>query len=148
MAKEGFLKRYRTFIVYNIYGFTATILETVLYWLLFSILGLHNIPATLIATFITITYAFFTNKIMVYRSRDWRVGTLLKEMGEFYGFRAITAIFNVGFMYMTVDVLAWYPVAMKAIAALIVGLMNYILGKKVVFKNRRPYLEMEKEHQL
>lgn len=38
------------------------------------------------------------------------------------------------FMFITVDVLALFPVLMKLIAALLVGLMNYLAGKFLIFK--------------
>lgn len=139
MSKHEFWKKYGTFILYNLYGFSATLLETFLYWLFYRELGVHNVPATIISTFITITYAFFTNKIFVYKSKDWRLSALTKEIGEFYGFRIITAFFNVGYMYVTVSLLKWAPVPMKMISALIVGWMNYVLGKKVVFKKRHRF---------
>ena len=137
MTKKTFWKKYGTFILYNIFGLSATALETFVYWLLFSKAEIGNVVSTIIASFITITYAFFTNKILVYKSRDWRVKTLVTEACEFYGFRIITAMFNVGYMYVTVSLLKWPPIPMKIIAALIVGLMNYMIGKKVIFKNRR-----------
>ncbi len=137
MEKKGFWNRYGTFILYNIFGLTATSLETFCYWLFFSKLQWGNVVATIIATFITITYAFFTNKILVYKSKDWRLKTMYAEVSEFYGFRIVTGLFNVGYMYVTVSLLDWPAIPMKIISALIVGLMNYLLGKKVVFKNRR-----------
>jgi len=145
MTKREFWKKYGTFILYNIFGLTATALETFTYWLFYSKSGINNVMSTVMATFITITYAFFTNKILVYRSKDWRISTLLKESGEFYGFRIGTALFNVGYMYVTVDLLKWPPIPMKIIAALAVGLMNYMIGKKVIFKRRRRKMKKETE---
>ena len=137
MTKKTFWKKYGTFILYNIFGLSATALETVVYWLLFSKAEIGNVVSTIIASFITSTYAFFTNKILVYKSRDWRFKTMYAEVSEFYGFRILTGLFNVGYMYVTVSLLKWPAIPMKIIAALIVGLMNYMLGKKVIFKNRR-----------
>lgn len=137
MAENRFWKKYGTFILYNIFGLTATALETFCYWLFFSKLELGNVISTIIATFITITYAFFTNKILVYKSKDWRLKTMYAEISEFYGFRIVTGLFNVGYMYLTVSILKWPAIPMKIISALIVGMMNYMLGKKVVFKNRK-----------
>ena len=137
MSKQEYWDRHGTFILYNIYGFSATLLETFLYWLFYVELGVNNVFSTILATFITITYAFFTNKTMVYKSRDWRLMTVVKEASSFYGFRTISTFFNIGYMYVTVDLLHWMPVMMKMIAALIVGMINYILGKKFIFRDRR-----------
>ncbi len=140
MTARDLWNRYRTFIVYMVFGFMATLLETSVYWLLYELLGLGNMVSTVIAIVITITFAFFTNKIFVYRSRQWRFTLVLRELLAFYWFRTLTGLFNLLFMYVTVDILAWWPVGMKAISAVLVGIMNYLLGLLVVFrrKDRRP----------
>ena len=132
---ERLWNKYGTFIVYMVFGFLATVLETFSYWLLYEVIGLSNMMSTVIAIFITITFAFFTNKIFVYKSKVWKTAPLIKEILSFYWFRILTGLFNMLFMYVTVDKLAWWPVGMKAIAAIIVGIMNYLLGKFIIFRN-------------
>lgn len=134
MAFREFLKRHKLFIIYNLFGFSATLLETLLYWFLYHQAGVSNIGSTLMSWIITVVYAFFTNKIFVYKSRFWRPTSVILEFFSFFGFRAVTGIYNVFHMWITVDVLALWPVPMKVISALLVGLMNYALGKGVVFK--------------
>ena len=128
--------KYRTFIVYMVFGLMATLLETFLYWLFYEVIGLRNMVSTVIAIIITITFAFFTNKIFVYRSKEWGFSVVIKELLYFYWFRALTGLFNMLFMYVTVDRLAWWPVGMKAIAAILVGIMNYLLGLLVIFRKK------------
>ena len=134
---ERLWNRYGTFIIYMVFGFLATVLETFSYWLLYEVIGLSNMMSTVIAIFITITFAFFTNKIFVYKSKAWSFNPLIKEILSFYWFRILTGLFNMLFMYITVDKLSWWPVGMKAIAAIIVGIMNYLLGKFIIFRNAK-----------
>ena len=145
MSAKDFWNKHKTFVFYNIFGFTATLLETFLYWLFYVKLGVENVMATLFAWMITVVYAFFTNKILVYKSRDWNPVIIVKEFLYFFGFRAVTGIFNILYMYVTVDILDWWPVTMKAIAALIVGLSNYMIGKKLIFKHRKRMDEIAKD---
>ena len=145
MSAKEFWNRHKTFVFYNIFGFTATVLETFLYWLFYERLGIENVMATLFAWMITVMYAFFTNKIMVYKSRDWNPVIIVKEFLYFFGFRAVTGIFNILYMYVTVDILNWWPVTMKAIAALLVGLSNYMFGKNLIFKHRKRMDEIAKD---
>ena len=145
MSAKDFWNKHKTFVFYNIFGFTATLLETFLYWLFYVKLGVENVMATLFAWMITVVYAFFTNKILVYKSRDWNPVIIVKEFLYFFGFRAVTGIFNIVYMYVTVDLLDWWPVTMKAIAALIVGLSNYMIGKKLIFKHRKRLDEIAKD---
>lgn len=117
-----------------IFGALATAINTAGYWLLYSILGLPNLIATTLALIITIIFAFFTNKMFVYRSKSWNIEVLIKESSGFLICRALTGIFDMLFMFIAVDVLALFPVLMKLIAALLVGLMNYLAGKFLIFK--------------
>ena len=132
--EKSFRDKYGTFIIYMVFGFLATLLETFSYWLFYEVIGLSNMVSTVIAIFITITFAFFTNKIFVYKSKAWSLNPLIKEILSFYWFRILTGLFNMLFMYITVDKLSWWPVGMKAIAAIMVGIMNYLLGKFIIFK--------------
>ena len=131
---KAIIKKYSDFILYMIFGAFATAINTAGYWLLYSILGIPNLLSTALALIITIIFAFFTNKIFVYRSKSWKIEVLIKESSGFLICRALTGIFDMLFMFIAVDVLALFPVLMKLIAALLVGLMNYLAGKFLIFK--------------
>ena len=134
MKLEAIIEKYSDFILYMIFGAFATAINTAGYWLLYSILGIPNLLSTALALIITIIFAFFTNKIFVYRSKSWKIEVLIKESSGFLICRALTGIFDMLFMFIAVDVLALFPVLMKLIAALLVGLMNYLAGKFLIFK--------------
>lgn len=134
MTIKEFCRKYKLFIVYNLFGFTATILESFLYWLFYRRMGIGNVPSTIISWVFTVIYAFFTNKIFVYKSKNWRFSGVIAEFCSFFGFRAVTGVYNILHMWISVDLLHLWPVTMKVISALIVGLMNYFAGKSVVFK--------------
>ena len=127
----GFLERHRAFIVYNIYGFMATVLNAVLYALFYESIGLSNVLSTLLSLLVTIVFAFFTNKIRVYRSSGWDLHTLLSESLTFLFARSASSVFDLAFMYVTVDLLSLQAVTMKLISALGVGFINYFFGKHI-----------------
>ena len=137
MELQSIIKKYSDFFLYMIFGALATAINTAGYWLLYSILGLPNLIATALALIITIIFAFFTNKMFVYRSKSWNIEVLIKESSGFLICRALTGIFDMLFMFITVDVLELLPVLMKLIAALLVGLMNYLAGKFLIFKESK-----------
>ena len=134
MELEAIIEKYSDFILYMIFGALATAINTAGYWLLYSILGIPNLLSTALALTITIIFAFFTNKMFVYKSKSWEIAVLIKESSGFLICRALTGIFDMLFMLIAVDVLALFPVLMKLIAALLVGLMNYLAGKFLIFK--------------
>ena len=134
MKLEAIIEKYSDFFLYMIFGALATAINTAGYWLLYSILGIPNLLSTALALIITIIFAFFTNKMFVYKSKSWEIAVLIKESSGFLICRALTGIFDMLFMFIAVDVLALFPVLMKLIAALLVGLMNYLAGKFLIFK--------------
>ena len=130
-------KQYRDFFIYMIFGAMATALNAGLYALFFQIIQISNVSSTIIAWVITLIFAFFTNKFFVYRSNEKRVKYVIKEFYQFFLCRVLSGIFDVIFMFITVDILSLYPILMKLIAALFVGLINYFGGKLIIFKNRK-----------
>ena len=138
MTENKFWKRYGTFVLYTIFGFLATVLDAFLYWLCYRKIRIPNVPSATISAVLTLIFCFFTNKTMVYKSRDWSFRNVVKEMVEFFSLRILTILFNVGFMYVTVSLADWPAVPMKWTASIIVGIMNYLIGKLIVFKTKSP----------
>lgn len=133
---KTFLLHWRSFFAYCLVGALATALETFLYWLFYEVVLLPNLLSTFIAWFLTIIFCFFTNKCFVYRSKTWEGKIVLKELVGFYSCRISTGLLNMVFMYVTVDVLALQPVLMKLAAAVMVGIINYLVGQLLVFRKK------------
>ena len=130
----AFLKARATFIRYCIVGAAATLLETGLYMLLYEKLGIYNVVSTFVAWFLTVLFAFLTNKYFVYRSNSGE--KVIKELLSFFSCRIGTGIFNLVWMYVTVDLLDWTTLVMKLLSALMVGIINYLVGKVMIFKKK------------
>lgn len=134
---KSFLLRWRSFFAYCLVGAMATALETFLYWFFYEVAFMSNLLATFLAWFITLIFCFFTNKCFVYQSKNWEGKTVLKELSGFCSCRISTGILNMVFMFVTVDVLSLWPVLMKLIAALFVGVINYLVGQLLIFRNKQ-----------
>ena len=138
--KEGrfkaFLRKYSDFFVYMIFGAMATAINTFGYAFLYEVVHIPNVMSTVLALIVTIIFAFFTNKVFVYRSKGWKPSQLWKEASGFLLCRTLTGIFDVVFMYVSVDVMNLIPVLMKFIAAIFVGIANYLVGKLLIFSRK------------
>lgn len=144
MSKIEFIRKRKTFLLYCVYGFLATALETGLYSLFFIVLEFSNSVSTLVSWFLTVVFAFFTNKLFVYRSRDWSAGVFFGELAAFFSARLTTGVFNFVLMLVTVDYLGLDGVVMKIISALFVGAANYLIGLLVIFRRKGRESELEK----
>ncbi len=143
MSFSSFIERRKTFLLYCVYGGMATAMETGLYYLLYIIAGLSNTTSTIVSWFLTVIFAFFTNKLFVYKSREWRIKYFLRELLSFFSARLTTGIFNLFLMLITVDYFGLDGVVMKVISALAAGGANYLIGLFVIFRrvNKKPGIE-------
>ena len=134
--------KYRTFIVYMVFGLMATLLETFLYWLFYEVIGLRNMVSTVIAIIITITFAFFTNKLYVFQSKHLDMKTMTKEFSAFVGSRIFTGIiawilFPI-LLYLGIDrfIIETPGMLAKIITSVVEIVLNWVLSKYFVFRKK------------
>lgn len=129
------LKIHKSTVLYLIFGVCSTVLNMIVYYLCYDIVGINNIVSTTLAWIIAIVFAFITNKQLVFGSESWDFRTLQKEVVKFTGCRVVTGLLDIVFMYITVDLLSFNALTMKFTSNIIVVILNYIASKLVVFKN-------------
>lgn len=95
-----------------------------------------NLISTIVAWILAVVTAFFTNKQIVFGSSSWKWEVLCKEGLRFFECRVGTGIFEIIFMYITVDFLEWSGFVMKLIANVIVIVLNYVASKTVIFRHK------------
>ena len=128
-----FLK-HREICLYLFFGVLTTAVNVAVYFVMFEVLMLPNVVSSIAAQVAAILFAYITNKIWVFRSRGWRLRTLIFEIVSFFGCRMASAAFDVLFMWVTVDLLSWWPLWMKIIANAVVVILNYVASKYLIFR--------------
>lgn len=99
-----------------------------------ALIGIPNVPSTIIAWVLAVAFAFITNKLWVFESRSFDGMTLKHEIPTFLGARIGTGLLDVGIMYLAVDVMNWNSTVWKLISNVIVIILNYIASKLVIFR--------------
>lgn len=152
-----FLKKYQEIIRYLVVGVLTTVLSMGCYFLLFYLLerGSWNHYAGRIATVVSwvvaVIFAFFANKLAVFKSRSMAPGVFWREFLLFFGCRAATLAFDFAFIWVTVDHLAytdwasgWDPqyaafhgYLMKLADEFFVTVFNYVISKFWIFAKKR-----------
>lgn len=84
---------------------------------------------------LAVGFAFFTNKVYVFRSRDFRRSVWLRELWEFFLARAATGIVDFAGMYVLISLLCQDEILSKVLLNLFVILTNYILSRYWIFRN-------------
>lgn len=148
-------------LTYGIFGVGATAVNWVVYFIFCSLLDgviendsilamVANPPAWIAG----VVFAFITNKIWVFKSKNWEQNTLLKEIPEFVGARAITGVieefglpvllsipfvenFDWKISIFSRDFDITNQVVAKVAIAVVVVILNYVFSKVVVFKKKK-----------
>ena len=130
----GLLQKYNDLISYVFFGVLTTLVNIVVYYILFSVLAVGNVPSTVVAWIVAVVFAFITNKIWVFESKSWKKEYVLLEASKFFSCRIGTGLFELFFMYFFVDVFLYNGLIMKILVNVIVVVSNYIFSKLFIFK--------------
>ena len=127
-------KQYKELILYVIFGGCTTLINIVVYFLCRRWLQVPVVPADVLAWFISVVFAYVTNKLFVFESRSWRAAAVIKEAAEFLAARVFSLGVDVALLYVTVQLLGWWELPMKVAANVVVIIINYVLSKWIIFR--------------
>lgn len=144
------LKKYEELILYVVFGALTTLVNFIAFWLLNRALGEKlYLVNNIIAWFVSVIFAYVTNKLWVFESKSWAPKILLKEVPEFFAARLFSLAVEEGGLWLFVDKLGFdrfsftvfnFEVTGKIIAkvvlAVIVVILNYFFSKFVIFAKK------------
>lgn len=123
----------REIFLYILFGGMTTAVNVVSYWVFYYGIELSNTSSTAFAWFLSVIFAYITNRIWVFESKNENA---VKEAFGFFLSRGLTGALDVLIMYVFVDVLLFAPMAIKIISNVVVIILNYLASKLLVFKKR------------
>lgn len=126
--------KYRHLILYGVFGVLTTVINIGVYWLFYSVIGISNVFSNILAWIFAVLFAFVTNKIWVFESKNRGIRFVFKELWKFMIARISTGLIDLLIMFVGVDVLSGPATLLKICANIIVIVMNYVLSKLFVFK--------------
>lgn len=134
----------REFITYGVFGVLTTLVNILVFKLLFENLAIAYGVANIIAVLSAKIFAYITNKLFVFRSHCENIKELIIEILKYVFARGFTGLIDIFGMFFAVELLNADEMITKYIIQVIVIILNYILGKKVVFKRYERNKETEK----
>lgn len=137
--KKMYLK-YKELINYAVFGVLTTLVNYLAFWLFSSVIVLSNsstLPANIVAWVISCTFAFITNRIWVFDSKEKTGKGITKEAISFYVSRLATLGVESLIMFVFADLLKFNKFIVKLVANVIVIILNYVLSKLVVFRKKQ-----------
>jgi len=133
---KALVVKYQDMILYVFFGALATLVNTASYYLCYNIIGMSNVPSVIIAWLLAVVFAFFTNKLWVFKSKSFAPDVLKHEIPTFFGARLLTGLLDLGIMYLAVDVLHGNGTVWKLISNILVIILNYVASKLIIFKKK------------
>ena len=145
-----FLKKYKSIILYIIFGGLTTVVDWSVSFLLYYLWGdaidatpilLHG--ANVIAWVAAVTFAYVTNRSWVFESKRRGFVPILCEIAAFAGGRVLTLLLQEVIMGVFCTWLGLNEYLFKIIAAVLVVILNYFISKLLVFRKTRRERERE-----
>lgn len=147
--KELFLK-YKELIIYVLFGVLTTVVNLSVFALFTRLLGNERYLITnIIAWFAAVSFSYITNKLWVFESKSFAADVLFREITSFFAARLLTLGIEEAGLYFFVDILSFSELSIelftleirgeliaKALIAVVVVVVNYIISKLVIFKKK------------
>lgn len=143
-------KKHKEVIMYLIFGVLTTLVSWGSYAAFETLLGTFignavvlSSVANVLSWIAAVLFAFITNKLWVFNSRSFKKDVVFKELGAFVGSRLLTGVlewFGVPLlMLIGLDqaILGIEGMLAKVIISVVVVILNYILSKLLVFRNKK-----------
>lgn len=140
MLKELWDK-YKSIVAYLFWGVVTTIVNLATFQILSSGIHWNYEVATVIAWFVSVLVAYFTNKVWVFGSHYTTVSDFIAEIFRFFFYRALTLVIDIIITFVGISVLGFKdPLGqfiVKVIDNVIVIVANYIFSKWLIFNNNK-----------
>lgn len=134
--REIFSKN-REIIMYIFIGICTTLVNFILYTVLYYIFKIEVNISNVIAILASILFAYFANKLFVFKSKKEGLKDNCKEILAFFSARFLTMALEIFGVYLTVTILGQNELLGKLEMQVIVQVANYLLSKFIIFKKQR-----------
>ncbi len=125
--------KYREVLLYLVFGGLTTLINIVAFYILRK-LSIELQVSNVIAWILSVLFAFITNKLFVFESKNKSKKENVKEMTSFFGFRILSLLFDIGFMHLLVSILNIHEMISKILSNILVIILNYVFSKVFIFK--------------
>lgn len=120
-------------IWYGFFGVLTTLVNIISFYFLDKT-GMNVYLNNFIAWFLSVLFAFITNKLYVFNSKSLDKKVVIKEICSFFFFRILSLGIDMAGMYICISLLNIGKMISKIIMNVIVIVANYIFSKIFIFK--------------
>lgn len=128
------LVKYKELIFYGVFGLGATLINIFSFYLFKRIFTLDMVISNILAWVLSFVFAFLSNKLWVFESKNWTSRAAMKEMVQFLVARLATFVLDTVCMWLLIDRLSVNDLMAKISVNILVIMTNYMASKFWVFK--------------
>ena len=127
--------KYSEILWYGFFGVLTTLVNIISFALLDKT-GLNVYFSNLLAWFFSVLFAFITNKLFVFDSKDFTFRVFFKELVSFFFFRIVSLGIDMAGMYVCLETIKLNKMISKIIVNVVVIIANYVFSKLFIFKKK------------
>ncbi len=132
--KNNFIKNNKEIINYIIFGILTTVINIFSYVSLTRLFFADYKTATTIAWVMSVIFAFITNKLYVFQSKETNILVISRELGSFLLSRVLSYGLDIFSMILFVGIMKADDLISKVLINILVIIFNYLASKFFVFK--------------
>ena len=131
---ETLAKKYQDVFIYIFFGICTTLVNIFTYWICAHVFHITVLSSAIIAWFFAVLFAYLTNRKWVFHSDVTTKEEIAKEAISFYICRLTTGFVDWALMYVFVDIMSLNDIVIKAVANIVVIVLNFIASKLIIFR--------------
>ena len=128
--------KYKEGLLYLFFGGCTTLINILTFFICRQI-ELSIVVSNIIAWVVAVIFAFITNKLIVFDSKNMDKKVVMKETISFFIARIITLGIDMGIIHLMIDVMKIHEMISKVVANIVVIIVNYIFSKLFIFKKEK-----------
>ena len=121
-------------LAYIFFGICTTLVNIVVFQVCTALLRWNWALSNILAWILSVLFAFFTNKLFVFQSKDSGLKRFLWETVTFFGARILSLGVDMVGMWLLLDLLHVNSLLSKILVNVVVIVVNYILSKFIIFR--------------
>lgn len=127
------LEKLREVSAYLIFGVLTTLVNIISFYIFDNLLNINYLIANIISWFLSIIFAYITNKKYVFKNHK---KDNFKTFILFISSRLTTLLLDMLFMILLIEKIQLSELNSKIIVQIMVVIINYLLSKLIVFKDK------------
>ena len=138
IEKENHISWYnkiKEILWYGFFGVLTTLVNIISLYLLDKT-GMNVYLNNFIAWFLSVLFAFVTNKLFVFNSKSLDKKVIMKEVISFFFFRILSLGIDMAGMYICISMMNMNRMISKVLMNVVVIVANYIFSKIFIFKKK------------